>query len=536
MDSYLGRATYTGATAVNLGTYKLGANGGATNTPFGTNAGGVAVYTGAVLNFNGFTIPTTEALTINGRGISDGGALIGSTGTFGGTIAQGTDSRITNASGTMTITGAVSGAFLLYVGGAGNITTSAVFPAVALGITKQGAGTLTVTGANLYTGATRVEAGTFAYAGTTTLVATPLTVLGGTFNNGANADTIGTVTLIGGTITNSAALTAATSYTLESGTISGILAGAIPVVKNTNNTVTLTGVNTISSTTTINAGTLAISGSGSATATTITVNLGGTLTLDNTTTAVASRLGDALALTLNGGNFNFIGNTAGASSETTGALTFSTGHNTVTVTPGAGGSTTMTFASFARTAGATALFRGTSLGSNAAANVSTLVFTATPTLTGAGGASGSATVSVIKGAFGDSSLSGTGSDMVTYQGGAGLRLLNGAGFANEYSGDFQTANANVKLTADRAAVATNTNSLILNGFGITNPGGAITIPISSASLAGNILINSATNIAGANTTLGIGTTELPILATANSTISAIIGTAAAGFTDTEWFW
>jgi hypothetical protein len=279
----------------------------------------------------------------------------------------------------------------------------------------------------------------------------------------------------------------------------------------------------MSSTTTINAGTLALSGSGSAVSTTITVNLGGTLTLDNSTTAVASRLGDALALTLNGGNFNFIGNSAGVSSETAGALTLPTGHNTITITPGTGGSTTMTFASLSRTAGATALFRGTNMRSAAGANVSTLLFTAAPALTGAAGAEGTTTMSVLKGAFGDTSLSGTGSDMVTVISNKLSLLASG-----EYTGDLQTANANVKLTADRAAVATNTNSLILNGFGITNPGGAITIPISSASLSGNILINSATNIAGANTTLGITTTELPMLATADSTISAVIGTATTG--------
>lgn len=514
-----GQSTYTGATVVARGVLKLGANGGATNTPLGTNGAGTTVYSGGVLDFNTYTIPTTEALTINGRGIYDGGAIVGSTGTFGGTMAQATDSRITNASGTMTITGAVSGAFALYIGGAGNITLSAVLPAVALSVTKQGAGTLTVTGANLYTGITRVDAGTFAYAGTTTLVATNLIMNGGTFNNGANADTIGTVTLIGGTITNSAALTA-TAYTLESGTISGIIAGAVAVVKNTNNTVTWTGVNTISSTTTINAGTLTISGSGSATATTITVNLGGTLTLDNSTTAVASRIGDALALTLNGGNFNFIGNSAGTSSETAGALTLPTGHSTVTVTPGAGGSTTMTFASLSRTAGATVLFRGTDMRSAAAANVSTLIFTAAPTLTGAGGSAGTTTMSVLKGAFGDTSLSGTGSDMVTVISNKLSPLAS-----NEYSATL-TTNTNVKLTADVAASTVSINSLILNGYGITNA--SATITMASASLSGNILINSATNIAGANTTLGITTYELPILATNTSTISAVIGTATTG--------
>ena len=527
-----GQNTYTGATTINMGTLKLGVSGGATNTPLGTTGAGTTVASGAVLDFNGFTVGTAEALTINGRGINDGGAVIGANVTFAGTVAQATDSRIANASGTFIVSGAPSGAFNLIVGGAGNTTFSAATGTAGLSLTKQGAGTLTLsTNTNAHTGATRVEGGTLLYSANTVLMAaTPLTVLGGTFNMAGSADTIGAVTLIGGTISNGT-LTGATAYTMESGTVSAILAGAIPFIKNTNNTVTLTGANTISSTTTVNAGTLALSGSGSAVSTTITVNLGGTLTLDNSATAVASRLGDALALTMNGGNFNFIGNGAGASSETIGQLAFATGHNIVTVTPGAGGSTTLTVANnpgLNRTAGATVLFRGTSLGSNAAANVSTLVFTTPPTLIGAGGASGSATVSIIKGAFGDSSLSGTGSDMVTYQGGVGLRLLNGGGFSNEYSGDFQTANANVKLTADRAAVATNTNSLILNNFSVTNPGGAITIPMASASLAGNILMNSATSIAGANTTLGIATFELPILATANANISAKIGTAVAG--------
>ncbi|MFA7285702.1 MAG: autotransporter-associated beta strand repeat-containing protein [Candidatus Paceibacterota bacterium] len=526
-----GSSTYTGATNINIGTLRLGATGGATNTPLGTIGSGTVVSSGAVLDLNGYTLGTVEGLTINGRGIGNGGVLINnsiSSTTYPGGINQATDSRIANSgAGLLTLSGAVSGAFTLQVGGAGSTTFSTAIPTTFLILRKQGAGTLTLTGTNLNIGGVIIDEGTLTYGAATTLAATPMTVLGGTFNMNGTTDAIGAVTLIGGNISNGT-LTSATSYTLESGTVSAILAGAVPVIKNTNNTVVLSGVNTISSTTTINAGTLTISGSGSATATTITVNLGGTLTLDNSSTAVASRLGDAIALTMNGGNYNFIGNSAGASSETTGALTLLTGHNTVTVTPGSGGSTTMTFASLSRTAGATVLFRGTGLGTASAANISTLVFTATPTLTGGGGASGSTTVSVIKGAYGDSSLSGTGSDMVTYQGGTGLRLLNGAGFSGEYATNLSTANANVKLTASATATTTNTNSLILNGFSVTDPGVDTTLPIASASLAGNILINSANDIAGSNTTLGITTFELPILATSNGAITAKIGTATSG--------
>lgn len=534
-------STYTGATSINLGKLKLGASGGATNTPLGVTTGATSILSGGSLDLAGYTLGTAEALTINGRGINDEGAIMNSGGalTYAGAITQASDSRIANnGSGLMTLSAAttISGAYILNIGGSANISTN-VLAFAAGSIIKEGAGTLTATGTHTYTGATRIEGGTFLYgSGVTVLAGTNLSVVGGTFDMGTSTDTIGTVTLVDGTISNGT-LTATTSYTVEKGTISAVLAGAIAFTKNTNNTVTLTGANTMSSTITINAGTLAFSGSGTATSVTgVTINLGGTLTLDNGTTSNTDRLSGTsnnIVITMNGGNLNFIGNSSGTSSETLGQLALSSGHNIVTVSPGAGGSTTLTFGNnpgFNRTAGATVLFRGTSFGSTPAANVSTLMFTTAPTLTGGNGSANSNTISIIKGAYGDSSLSGTGNDMVTYNVGNtnGLRLLNGAGFSGEYSGDLATANANVKLTANRVAVATNTNSLILNGFGITNPGNGLTIPVSSASLAGNILINSATDIAGANTTLGITTNELVILATANSTISAVIGTAVAG--------
>ncbi len=534
-----GASTFTGATSVNVGTLIIGSAGSGTNTPLGVVSGATSVLSGAVLDLNGFTLTAAEPLTLNGRGINGGGALINNSSSatgYSGAITQATDSRITNSgSGLLTLTGGVTGAFSLYVGGGGDTTFSTGVLAMGAGtFSKDGAGTVTNNSSATYTGATRVYSGTFAYGASGLLAATPVTILGGTWDMGGVADTVGTVTLVGGTIQNGT-LTS-TGYTLESGTISAVLAGAVAVAKNTNNTVTLTGANTISSTTAINGGTLVLSGNGTAVSTTITINLGATLTLDNSTTNVADRLGNALVLTMNGGNFNFIGKDSTTVTETIGQLAFASGHNIVTIDPkaGSGGSgTTLTVANnpgFNRTAGATVLFRGLNFGSTPAAGVSSLIFSTTPTLTGAGGSANSKTISVIKGAFGDNSLTGTGSDMVTYNVGNtnGLRLLNGAGFSGEYAGDLATSNANVKLTADRTAVATNTNSLILNGFNITNPGSGVTLPVASASLSGNVLINSANNIAGANTTLGITTFELDVLATASSTISAVIGTATTG--------
>jgi autotransporter-associated beta strand protein len=529
--------TFTGITSINLGTLKFGVNDAAGGGPLGTAAAATTVYSGAVLDLDIYSSSAlAEGLTINGFGINGGGAMLsaapGGGATYLGTRALGSDSRTTNSgAGLLTLSGIQSGVFESRYGGSGNITISAAIAATASLLTKDGAGTLNLTAANGHTGLTKVNGGTIAAGIANALSSGGLTVNAGTYSMGANSDTVGAVTLIGGSITSSSGVLTGTSYTFESGTISAILAGAVAVTKNTKNTVTLSGVNTISSTMTINAGTLAISGSGSdVSVTAITVNLGGTLTLDNSTTAVASRLLDTIVLTMNGGNFNFSGNSAAAASETIGQFAFASGHNVVTITPGAGGSTIFTAASnpgFNRSAGATVLFRGTSLGSASAANVSTLMFTTTPTLTGGGGASSTTTVSIIKGAFGDSSLSGTGSDMVTYNKGNtnGLRLLNGAGFSGEYATNLATTNSNVKLTADAAASTVTINSIILNNFSITNPGSAQTITLSTT---GNILANSATSIAGANTTLGISTSELDVLATANATISAVIGTATTG--------
>jgi len=53
-----------------------------TNTPLGTTGSGTVISaTGAALDLNGFTLSTTEALTLNGTGVSSGGALTNSSAT-----------------------------------------------------------------------------------------------------------------------------------------------------------------------------------------------------------------------------------------------------------------------------------------------------------------------------------------------------------------------------------------------------------------------------------------------------------------------
>ncbi len=539
-----GSSTYTGATFIYQGTIQLGATGGAANTPLGTTGTGTTVYSGGVLDLNGFTLGTLEAFTLNGFGIADGGCVVNSSGNpnFSGNRTLGSDIRVTNTSGSALIwSGTSTGVFETRVGGSGDHTLQGVWAAAAATVWKDGAGIATVNAAQGWTGNTTVIAGTFRDGALNGLSSGNVVVAGGTFDlSSNNADSVGAVVLVDGTISTTggaSAILTGTAYTIESGTISGVITGAVAMTKNTAGTAAITAAITTSSTLTINAGTLTFSGNGAATTVTgATINLGGTLTLDNSGTNVGDRLsgsGNNIVVTMNGGNFNLIGKDSTTVTESIGQLAFAAGHNVVTVDPkaGSGGSgTTLTVTNatcFNRTVGATVLFRGTSFGSTPAAGVSSLLCSGgAPTLTGANGGSNNSAISILKGAFGDNSVTGTGTDMVTYNQGdtTGLRLLNGAGHTGEYATNFGTNNANVKITGNTAAATQNVNSLIVNGGDVTNPGSAQTITTAGGSLAGNVLIASANTIAGANTTFAFSNgVEACLLANAPTTISASLG-------------
>lgn len=128
-------------------------------------------------------------------------------------------------------------------------------------LTKTGAGTLTLTAANTYTGMTTVVAGTLMVSGSGRLEDTSsVTVNGGTYNVSVN-DTVGAVTLKNGLIGGASTLTGA-SYAVENGSISPILAGSAVLTKSSSGQVILTGVNTYNGGTSITGGTLSVLGTG----------------------------------------------------------------------------------------------------------------------------------------------------------------------------------------------------------------------------------------------------------------------------------
>ena len=93
----------------------------------------MTVATGAVLDLNGQTMTNTNPLTLNGTGISGGGALINSSttaGTYAGLITLGSASSIMATSGNITISngGTIGGAYALTLGGSANGTSPASSP------------------------------------------------------------------------------------------------------------------------------------------------------------------------------------------------------------------------------------------------------------------------------------------------------------------------------------------------------------------------------------------------------------------------
>ena len=162
-------STYQGLTTVSAGVLNI-----RNNSALGTTAAGTTVTTGAALEMQGGITVGAEALTLNGAGITSGGALrnISGDNTYGGVITLGSAARINSDAGTLTLNvasgNAVAGAHALTFGGAGNITVAD--PIATSSITKDGVGTLLISGSNgSFAGTTTISAGTLAAATSTAL-------------------------------------------------------------------------------------------------------------------------------------------------------------------------------------------------------------------------------------------------------------------------------------------------------------------------------------------------------------------------------
>src|SRR4029077_14481076 len=252
----VGNNTYTGGTTIEAGTLQLG-NGGTSGSIIGN------VTDNGVLGFNRSDSVTFGGVISGTGGVAQIGAgttiLTGNSTYTGGTIIS---------AGTLQIgAGATTGSIVGNVGNNGillfNRSDSVAFGGVISGVgslTKDGLGTLTLTGANTYSGGTNLNGGIIAVNSDVNLGTGPLSFNGGTLEALA----------AGGGITSSKAVTlnaGAGTFLADAGTtstLSGVISGVGSLTKDGLGTLTLTGANTYSGGTTTSAGTLQVGNGGTA--------------------------------------------------------------------------------------------------------------------------------------------------------------------------------------------------------------------------------------------------------------------------------
>jgi autotransporter-associated beta strand protein len=276
---------------------------------------------GAGIKIGGFDKATSDDLFVNGGTVNtnkisfgdstqtagtdvmhlNGGALyVGTGGMVKGETSGSTTNLITLSGGTLGALGNWTSSLAMVLGGtsgsaattiqtgtssgtAHNISLSGVLSTASgttAGLKEAGTGTLTLSGANTFTGGVTINSGTVSVATGGTLGSTSDAVTvntGGTLSLGIN-QTVGTVTFGGGTISGTGTLTGS-SYksTGGGGTVNVNLAGS-GAFTNSSGTTTLSGTDTYSGGTTISGGTVEFSKTTSMPATgTVAVSSGATL-------------------------------------------------------------------------------------------------------------------------------------------------------------------------------------------------------------------------------------------------------------------
>ena len=347
-----GSNTYTGLTNITAGVLNVQHNNG-----LGAITSGTVVSNGATLQLQGGIDIGAESLSLTGTGVSSLGSLrnISGNNSYAGAItALTTDIRINSDANVLTLSGAIAMNVNTYFGGSGNVWSTGIISGTKALVKNIGTGTLTLSGANTYTGQTTVStgvlnaqhntalgttaAGTIVCCGgalqleggisigaeTLSLSDLGVSSLGGLRNISGNNSYAGNITCYGIAVrirSDANVLTLSGTIALDITTniggvgdilSTGIISGNQPLYKEGSGILTIGGLgaNTYSGSTTINAGELRLGSSGGLSANS--------------------------AMILNGGTLNTNGNNG-----TTGQLSLS-GNPTITL---GSGSHTLTFAS-----------------------------------------------------------------------------------------------------------------------------------------------------------------------------------------------
>ncbi len=529
--------TYTGATTVSAGTLQLG---GAGSLGSGSYAGAISMAAGATLQDS-----SSAAQTLTGV-ISGAGALTKDTSTTSTLMLHGTNTytgATTLSAGTLQLAfsgslgsgnyaGAISiasGAALQHLSNASQTLSGVISGAGALLKSTSLASTLTLSGTNTFTGTTTVGAGVLEFTAPGALYnattanwtasnikatnnGTLSLVYGGSGFSAADVAIIAALgTNTGGFLTGSALglNTSAGSQTYSS-VLANTNAGAntFSLVKRGSNTLTLSGVNTYTGSTSVNAGTLQLGGAGSLGSGSYAgaISMAGGATLQNSSSA---------AQTLSG-----VISGAGAltkDTSTTSTLTL-TGTNTYS------GATTVN-AGTLQVSGAGSLGSGSYAGALTTASGATFTDSSSVNQTFSNLAAGTGTVN----------LSGSGTDTIS-----GTQAFTGTlniSQATNISGGGNTGKsgvgnaAAVNITGATVTLAGGVNSFTGNSAANTtvvtlNAGGVLYSPAAFGfhlpflTLNGGTLA-SAASLSGGAATDGSYLLDRGVNVTANSAISAV---------------
>jgi autotransporter-associated beta strand protein len=410
---------------------------------------------------------------------------------------------------TLTLSGGITGgANVLYVGGAGNTTVSGAITgagasqdSVVTSVYKDGDGTLTLSGANAYTGITRINAGILLVSGSGTLGSGSVVRIASGASLTVNANvTVAGVREIGngngGTVTigngNTLTVNGANLGTFFQSSINGT-GGNLTFAGTGDTILSLYNAQGYSGTTTVSSGILTSSGAMS----TATVNInGGTFRLTDGGTASSADINLA-----SGGTFDVAGTTSGTSLGASKVLTASaTGANTTaTLTVATGKDYSLGTGSLAFSAyggGATSPLTVSGTGGNLNLNSRAITVT-TSTQLAAG------TYKLIA-KSGTANVTGT----------PGTLTMGGSGLAANTSGALSVSSGELLLT-----VTVNVSAPVVTGATFSGTVGTAFSESVSAS-------NSPTSYAVASGTLPAGLT----LNTSTGAITGTPTTAASGTT------
>ncbi len=488
-----GANTFTGLTTITAGVINI-----QNATGLGTTATGTTVAGGAALELQGGIVVGAEALTLSGTGVSTAGALrnISGVNTYGGDITLAAPSRINSDAGTLTLNGAsgITGAFGLSVGGASDTTISSVIGTTSGTLTKDGAGILTLSGANTYSGGTTLSAGSLVFGSST--VGSPGSITSGPLGTGKLTINGGTIAASGVVRTVANAVDFGGNFTIDGDAL--VLDGAMTLQANTaiSNISQGAGANTI-------------------------LTLGGNIN--------ASASGDNRVLTITGPTINgnpgtdLIINGNIGDSQALKSVTVSNIHKVTTKDVTLNGSSGSALS-------ITGIDQLILIGGNVTTNGGNVTL-------GSLGGSGNVGVQI---ASGKTISTGTGTVSLTGQG-----TSNGQGFIN--SGTIQSTTGNIAITAtgsgtadgivlgysaSNGSVQTTSGNIIITGTGGISGGEGIRI-ISTAGITstnGRITLEGRGGVSGASlftaagSTLGGGSGDITLIATSGSagTLNGVI--------------